>query len=95
MATLKASQTRIPPDAFNRVAYQGQRIRIERRGGRPVYLVSEEDLERLQLLEDRFWAEEGKEALAEFRKSGSKAIPLEKLKAELGLPSRQTGHRGT
>ena len=36
-------------------------------------------------LEDRFWAEEGKEALAEFRKSGSKAIPLEKLKAELGL----------
>jgi hypothetical protein len=85
MTTLKASKTRIPPDTFNRVAYQGARVRIERRGAKPVFLICGEDLERLQLLEDRYWAEEGKKALAEFRKSGKKAIPLEKLKAELGL----------
>ena len=42
MTTLRASQTRIPPDAFNRVAYQGERVRIDRRGGKPVYLICED-----------------------------------------------------
>jgi hypothetical protein len=85
MTTLKASETRIPPDAFNRVAYQHERVRIDRRGGRPVFLVSEEDLELLEKLEDRFWAEEGRKALAEFKRSGQKAIPLEKVRKRLGL----------
>jgi len=85
MTTLKASKTRIPPDAFNRVAYQRERIRIERRGGKPVFLVSEEDLELLEMLEDRYWAQEGQKALAEFRKSGLKPIPWEKVRQKLGL----------
>jgi PHD/YefM family antitoxin component YafN of YafNO toxin-antitoxin module len=85
MTTLTASKTRIPPDAFNRVAYQRERVRIVRRGGKPVYLVSEEDLELLEKLEDRYWAEEGRKALEEFKKSGKKAVPLDRLKAELGL----------
>jgi len=85
MTTLKASRTRIPPDAFNRVAYQRERVRIERRGAKPVYLVSEEDLELLEKLEDRYWAEEGRKALREFKRSGKKAIPLDDLKTELGL----------
>ena len=85
MTTLKASQTRIPPDAFNRVAYQQERVRIERRGGRAVYLVSEEDVTLLDELEDRYWAEEGAEALAEFKQSGQKGIPLAKVRQRLGL----------
>jgi len=85
MTTLRASQTRIPVDAFNCVAYQHERVRIERRGGRAVFLVSQEDLELLEKLEDRYWAEEGRKALEEFRKSGQRPIPLEKLKSELGL----------
>jgi len=85
MTTLKASETRIPPDAFNRVAYQGERVRIVRRGGRPVYLISEEDIERLEALEERYWAEEGQRALSEFRKSERKPIPLEDIKTRLGL----------
>ena len=85
MTTLKASETRIPPDAFNRVAYQRERVRIERRGGRPVYLVSEDDLELLEKLEDRYWAEEGRAALEEFERSGLKPVPWEKLKEKLGL----------
>ncbi|MDY7010102.1 MAG: prevent-host-death family protein [Planctomycetota bacterium] len=85
MTTLKASQTRIPADTFNRVAYQRQRVRIERRGARPIYLVSEEDLARLEELEDRYWAEEGGKALQDFEKSGEKAVPLKKVKKELGL----------
>ena len=82
---LKASQTRIPPDAFNRVAYRGERIRIERRGGKGVYLISEEDFRLLEALEDRYWDEEGRAALEDFERSGQKAVPLAKLKAELGL----------
>jgi PHD/YefM family antitoxin component YafN of YafNO toxin-antitoxin module len=85
MTTLKASKTRIPPDAFNRVAYQRDRIRIERRGGRPVYIVSEEDLELLEKLEDIYWAEEGRKAIAEFKRSGSKPVPWEKIRKRLGL----------
>jgi len=85
MTTLKASRTRIPPDAFNRVAYQRQRIRIERRGGKPVFLVSEEDLELLEKLEDRYWAEEGRHALEEFERSGEKAVPWERIRKRLGL----------
>ena len=85
MTNLKASQTRIPPDTFNRVAYQRQRVRIDRRGGRPVFLVSEEDLELLEQLEDRYWAEEGQKALKEFERSGKKPVPWEKIKERLGL----------
>jgi PHD/YefM family antitoxin component YafN of YafNO toxin-antitoxin module len=85
MTTLKASRTRIPPDTFNRVAYQRERVRIERRGARPVYLVSEDDLALLEKLEDRYWAEEGRKALREFKRSGRKAVPWEQLKKELGL----------
>ena len=85
MTTFRASQTRIPPDAFNRVAYQHERIRIERRGGKAVYLISEEDLKLLEKLEDRYWAEEGRAALEEFERSGRRAVPLDKLKARLGL----------
>ena len=85
MTTLKASQTRIPPDAFNRVAYLRERVRIERRGGRPVFLVSEEDLDLLEDLEDRYWAQEGRKALEEFKKSGRKPIPWQKVKERLGL----------
>jgi PHD/YefM family antitoxin component YafN of YafNO toxin-antitoxin module len=85
MTTLKASRTRIPPDAFNRVAYQRERVRIERRGGKPVFLVSEEDLRLLEELEDAYWAGEGRKALKEFERSGRKAVPWEKVKERLGL----------
>ena len=85
MTTLKASRTRIPPDTFNRVAYQRERVRIERRGGKPVFLVSEEDLHLLEELEDAYWAEEGRKALKEFERSGRKAVPWEKVKERLGL----------
>lgn len=84
MTPLKASQTRIPPDTFSRVAYQHERVRIERRGGKPVFLISQDDLDLLEKLEDRYWAEEGQKALDEFKRSGQKAVPLAKLKRDLG-----------
>jgi PHD/YefM family antitoxin component YafN of YafNO toxin-antitoxin module len=80
MTTLKASRTRIPPDAFNRVAYQHERIRIERRGGKPVFLVSEEDLELLEKLEDRSDVKAAKKARKE--KGG---ITLDQYRKKHGL----------
>jgi PHD/YefM family antitoxin component YafN of YafNO toxin-antitoxin module len=84
MITLKASRTRIPADTLQRVACKGERVRIERRGAKPVYLVPEEDLKRIERVEDRYWAKAGRKALREFRKSGEKAIPWAELRAELG-----------
>ena len=85
MKALKASETRIPPDAFNRVAYRGERVRVDRRDGKSVYLVSEEDLDLLSRLEDAYWGEEGERALDEFRRGGVAAIPFSELREKLSL----------
>ena len=85
MKPLKASETRFPPDAFNRVAYRGERVRVDRRDGKSVYLVSEEDLDLLSRLEDAYWGEEGTRALDEFRRGGVAAIPFSELRKKLGL----------
>jgi hypothetical protein len=82
---LKASQTRIPPETFNRVAYQGERVRVDRRGGKPLYLVSQEDLDLLAKLEDVHWTEEGQRALEEFDRSGEPSIPFSELRKHLGI----------
>ena len=83
MTTLRASETRIPPDTFNRVAYQGDRVRIERRGGPSVVVISEEDARMLEALEDRYWAETADEAIADSEARGQKPVPLSKVKARL------------
>ena len=83
--TLNASDTRIPPDAFNRVAFKGERIRIERPDGVTIYIVSKEDMEDLENLEDRYWSEAALEALAEAKAKGEKPVPWEQVKKELGL----------
>jgi PHD/YefM family antitoxin component YafN of YafNO toxin-antitoxin module len=85
MKTLKASETRIPPDAFNRVAYQGERVRVDRRDGKSVYLISEEDLDLLAQLEDTYWSKEGARALAQFEGSGEVPIPFSELRKKLGI----------
>ena len=39
----------------------------------------------LRAMEDRYWAEEGRKALEEFKRSGKKPVPWEKIKERLGL----------
>ncbi len=85
MSKLKASETRIPPDTFNRVAYLGERVGIERRGGDVIYLVSQEDYEFLSKLEDQVDILAADEALSDMTKRKQKPIPWEELKARLGL----------
>jgi PHD/YefM family antitoxin component YafN of YafNO toxin-antitoxin module len=79
MTSLKASETRIPPDTLTSVSRQGERVRIERRGGQPVYLVSKEDLELLEQIEDRI----DLEAIRAAKHLPSK--PWNQVKQALGL----------
>jgi len=85
MTVLTASQVRIPPDTFNRVAYQGERVRIDRRGAPSVAIIPIEDLELLELLEDQLDIETAAKALAEMKAKGEKPVPWDEVKARLGL----------
>jgi prevent-host-death family protein len=75
-------------DALNRVAYQGERIVLERRGKGVAALVSMDDLAALERMEDEIDAREANKALAEMKRKGLKPIPWEHVKAELGLRGR-------
>lgn len=67
-------------DALNRVAYGSDRIVLERNGKDVAALISIEDLELLQLLEDRIDVEAAREALAE-----GETVRWEDFKREQGL----------
>ena len=67
-------------ETINRVAYTGERIALERRGKTVAAIVSAEDLELLQALEDRIDLAAVRRAL---REPGSRNWA--KVKTELGL----------
>jgi prevent-host-death family protein len=71
-------------DALNRVAYQGERIVLERHGKGVAAIVSMEDLALLEELEDRRDLEEARKSLGEKGKN----VPLAEVKRRLGLDSR-------
>jgi len=67
-------------DAINRVAYAGERIVLERRGKGVAALVSVEDLELLERLEDESDIRAARKALKEKGR-----IPFEDFKKKHGL----------
>ena len=67
-------------DAINRVAYAGERIILERRGKSVAALVSVEDLELLEQLEDEADIKAARKALKE--KGG---VTLKEIKKRLGM----------
>lgn len=67
-------------DTINRVAYQGERIALERHGKTVAALVSVDDLELLEALENRVDLAAAKKALKE---PGRRS--WQKVKADLGL----------
>lgn len=85
MTQLNASDTRIPPAAFNGVAFKGDRVCILRRDGERIYLVSAEDMRLLEALEDRRDAVEALDALARHEATDDSTVGLEDLKRRLGL----------
>jgi prevent-host-death family protein len=72
-------------DTINRVAYQGERVVLERRGKGVAALVSMEDLALLEKLEDEADAKAARKALADMKRKNQKPIPWEQVKSELGL----------
>ena len=66
-------------DMVNRAAYKGERIALERHGKTVAAIVSAEDLELLEALEDRIDFDAARRALKEPRRNWNK------VKAELGL----------
>ena len=72
-------------DALNRVAYQGERIVLERRGKGVAVLVSMDDLALLEAVEDREDVKAARKVLADMKRKGEKGIPWDQVKAELGL----------
>lgn len=67
-------------DVINRVVYQGERILLERHGKDVVAMVSVQDLELLESLEDRMDLEEARERLKE-----PGTVPWKEIKKRLGL----------
>ena len=67
-------------EILNRVAYEGERVVVERRGKGVAALVPVEDLELLLALEDRIDLAAARKAL---KVPGR--IPWEKVKKDLGL----------
>jgi prevent-host-death family protein len=76
-------------EIVNEVAFGGKRLRLQRHGKDVVAVISIEDLELLEELEDRYDGELVDAALAE----GGPTIPWRQLQAELGLPPKKPSPR--
>ena len=72
-------------DTVNRVAYQGERVVLERRGKGVAAIVSMEDLALIEKLEDEADANAARKALAEMKRKKLKPIPWVKARKQLGL----------
>ena len=84
MTTLAAAKVRRDwAETLDRVAHKGERIVVSRHGKRSVALVSAQDLELLELLEDRIDLEEARAALGEAKRKGT--ISWAKVKVAAGL----------
>lgn len=68
-------------DAINRVAYAGERVVLERRGKPVAVLVSVDDADLLERLEN----DADLKAVRKARKEKGKPVPLAKIKARLGM----------
>lgn len=72
-------------DCLNRVAYQGERIVLERRGKGVAALVSMEDLALLEAIEDGEDLKAARKALADMQRKGEPAKSWQVVKDSLGL----------
>ena len=70
-------------ETLNRVAYQGIRVIINRRGGDLAALVPMSDFALLQELENRLDLEAALKALREVKEKGT--VPWEDVKGRIGL----------
>lgn len=85
MTTLTIAQTRSGlADALNRVSYGGERIAIARRGKPIAAIVSSDDLETLQRIEDAGDIRDARKALRAYRRNPKSAMPFEEFRRKMG-----------
>lgn len=72
-------------EMLNRVAYARERLVIERRGKNLAALIPIEDLELLELLEDKIDLEAARKAIAQAKTKGEKPLSWKDVKKKLGL----------
>ena len=70
-------------EILNQVAYQHERVILQRHGKDTAVLIPLDDLALLEAIEDQIDLEDARAALAEAREKGTK--PLSTLISELGL----------
>ncbi|MCX6998137.1 MAG: type II toxin-antitoxin system Phd/YefM family antitoxin [Kiritimatiellaeota bacterium] len=86
MTTMTFVQARNGLDeALNRVCYGGERILIARRGKPVAALVSADELEVLQRIEDAEDLRDARKALAAYKRNPKSAIPYDEFRRKLGL----------
>lgn len=69
----------------NRVTYGGQRVVLTKNNKRAAAIVSAEDLDLLEALEDMVDVREARKAVQRMKARGEKPIPWTQVKEELGL----------
>ena len=72
-------------DVVNQAAYSGQVTYLTRRGRRLAAVVPVEAAEAAEKWEDEQLGKMADEALAEMARTGDRPIPLDEVRAELGL----------
>jgi prevent-host-death family protein len=84
MTSIPLSEARAQlPEIVNKVAYGAKRIILTRRGKKIAAVVSIEELELIEALEDRIDIEDAIKALKDIKKNGS--VAWKKVKADLGI----------
>lgn len=68
----------------NRVTYGGERVVLTKNNKRAAAIVSAEDLDLLESLEDAIDVREARKILQRMRTTGEKPIPWSQMKKELG-----------
>ena len=90
MANIGVAELRgVMADVLNRVAYQGERVILERRGKGVAAIVSIDDLKLLEELEDKADVRAARRVLREMERTGEKPIPWEEIKREWDAEKEQ------
>jgi prevent-host-death family protein len=85
MTVISASEAHVPREILNKVVYGGERITIKRYNKVEAVIISKEDYELLETLEDLYSAKLSDEAVAKMKQGHRKPIPWDDLKKELNL----------
>jgi PHD/YefM family antitoxin component YafN of YafNO toxin-antitoxin module len=83
MRTSVVDLRRTMSDTINRVAFEKERVILERNGKDMLALVPMDDLALLEKMEDEADVKAARAALAEIKRTGEKPIPWEQVKAKL------------